>query len=168
MIEVLLWMGGIAAAIAAIIGAWQKSKPLRTRARLVWERLNRALDVVLGTPAIPDPDRPGELLRPAIPDLGVRMTRAEELLNESVLGAVEQARQSAASAADSAKAAAKSAAAAVQIAESVKDLPRQVEELRRTVEQWQTKDRTKAEMATSVLHEIGRTSGAELPRPEEG
>lgn len=146
--QTLLWAGGLAAALTAVIGAWQKSRPLRSRVRRSWERLNRALDVVLGTPEIPDPDRPGEVLRPAIPDLGVRMTRAEELLNQSVLGAVEQARQSAQSAADSARAAAESAAAALRVAESVQDLPRQVTELQRTVESWQTRDRTRAEVAT--------------------
>ena len=164
-VQALVWAGSIAGAITAIAVAWQKTKPVRGRLVRVVERFNRALDVVLGTPEIPDPDRPGEVLRHAIPDLGVRMTRAEELLSESVLGTVEQARQSAQAAAESARAAAESAAAAERIAETVKDLPRKVQELQQTVQTWQERDRTKAEVATSVLAEIGHTTGEAL-RPE--
>lgn len=136
----LIAAGGVASALLALAGLWRLSAPARARVRSLAQRANRALDVVLGTPEIPDPDRPGEVLRPAIPDIGVRMTRQESLLEEVVLGAVEEARQSARAAAASADTAARSAAAAAssaQAAESIVatdhsrigDLARRVEEL---------------------------------------
>lgn len=68
-------------ALAALIGAvftiWKGVIPLVRSIRAMSHRAERALDVVLGTPAIPDPDRPGMLLRPAVPDMGVRMTAME-------------------------------------------------------------------------------------------
>lgn len=114
----LIAAGAIASALLALAGVWRLSAPGRAHIRSVLSRANRALDVVLGTPEIPDPDRPGEVLRPAMPDIGVRMTRQETLLEQVVLGAVEEARQSARAAAASADTAASSAAAAAASAQA--------------------------------------------------
>ncbi len=114
----LVTLGQVSAAIlsvAALIALVVKAVP-RVRAGVA--RMNRAVDVVLGSPAIPDPDRPGQNLRDEIPDIGVRMTRQEQLLQEVVLGSVEEARAAARSAAESAASAASSAAAAKASAEA--------------------------------------------------
>jgi hypothetical protein len=118
----LIAAGAIASALLALAGVWRLTSPARARARSLAQRANRALDVVLGTPEIPDPDRPGEVLRPAIPDIGVRMTRQETLLEQVVLGAVEEARQSAKAAAASADTAARSAAAAAASAQAAESI----------------------------------------------
>jgi hypothetical protein len=118
----LVAAGSAAGALLALAGVWKLSAPGRSRIRSVFSRANRALDVVLGTPEIPDPDRPGEVLRAAIPDIGVRMTRQETLLEQVVLGAVEEARQSAKAAAASADTAARSAAAAAASAQAAESI----------------------------------------------
>ncbi len=114
--SVLIGAASVAGALLTLLALWKATAPLRRRVRHVAERANRALDVVLGTPAVIDPDTE-DVVIPARPDIGVRMTRTENLLTEVVLGAVEDARRSAAAAEASAAAARDSAAAARAIVE---------------------------------------------------
>ena len=76
---------GLATLIGAILVIWRFVVPAIQRARERAARRERANDVLLGTPAIPDPDRPGEYLRPAVPDMGVRMTAVESTLGALAL-----------------------------------------------------------------------------------
>lgn len=107
------WLAAILAAlsiagilIAVIRRAARKVKPSV-------ERMNRALDVVLGTPEESDPDRPGEVRRPAVPDIGVRMTRLEDAVSQGSSEAfAKRAQDAAATAEEAAHAAAQSAHAA--------------------------------------------------------
>ncbi|EYR64279.1 hypothetical protein N866_13605 [Actinotalea ferrariae CF5-4] len=152
----------IAGALLALAGVWQKIlRPAVRRLRAALSRANRALDVVLGSPAVPDPDRPGELLRPEQPDIGIRMTRQEALLEDYIRATTTDA--------------AKAAEVALRVAEAAREdvatLAKKVDDLTDRVDQWQSADRTKAEVATSVLHEMGMELGRGLterkPNPVE-
>ena len=104
---------GLATLIGAILVIWRFVVPAIQRARERAARRDRANDVLLGTPAIPDPDRPGEYLRPAVPDMGVRMTAVEETLTALAIrdlrADTEQARRAADHAARDARLALKAA-----------------------------------------------------------
>lgn len=150
------WLIGAGTVIGALLVIWKVVLPVWRGGRRVVGRLTRMLDVVLGTPAIPDPDRPGELLKDATPDIGVRMTSTETLLREVVLGAVAEAKEHAVSSARSAQLAAEAAAAAQASAAKVEGLPDKVDRLTETVERWQSVDRTRAEMGTAVIAELAR------------
>lgn len=76
--EAILWLAGIIGAIGII---WRWVLPAIRKSQWAVKMVIRAAEVLLGTPAVPDPDRPGEFLRPAVPDMGVRMTAVEETLN---------------------------------------------------------------------------------------
>ena len=166
MTTFLAW-GGIASAVVIIVSALRLLGPVRRRIRSFFERMERANDVVLGSPAIPDPDRPGQVLRPAIPDIGVRMTASEEaqrttqaLLTEFVVGAVEEAKHAAGTAARAAlKAQAAADEARTFAAESAgrfTELSGQVTEMSIQITAWQETDRSRADAATAVLHEVVR------------
>ncbi|WNM27561.1 hypothetical protein RN607_00745 [Demequina capsici] len=102
--DYMLAAGALAAATLAI---WKVLIPAGRRLHAWAERGGRALDILNGSPEVIDPDRPGEILRPAIPDMGVRMTAVEGLLNEFVLrdlhANVQQAREAAEGAARDAR-----------------------------------------------------------------
>jgi hypothetical protein len=165
MTEATDWFqaAGIAAGgLLALAGVWQKIlRPTVRRLRIALSRANRALDVVLGSPAVPDPDRPGELLRPEQPDIGIRMTRQEALLEDYIR----------ASTSDAAKAAEVALQVAQEARKDVAVLAQKVDALTERVDQWQGTDRAKAEVATSVLHEMGMELGRGLterkPSPAE-
>lgn len=72
---------GIATLIGALLVIWRFVVPAIQRARIRAARQARANDVLLGTPALPDPDHPGQNLREAVPDMGVRMTSVEDKLD---------------------------------------------------------------------------------------
>lgn len=76
--EAILWLAGILGALGII---WRWVLPAIRKTRWFAQMGVRALEVLLGTPAIPDPDRPGEFLREAVPDMGVRMTAVESTLS---------------------------------------------------------------------------------------
>lgn len=137
----VLVVGAIATALLAI---WKVGLPANRWIRRVGARANRALDVVLGQPEVPDPDRPGTVLRPAVPDIGVRVTSIETKLDVAVLHMVERAEASA----DRAAAAAQAAATDSRLAIT------EVRELRREVDQWHGVDRAKANLADAAVHEI--------------
>lgn len=80
--NILLSLGALALAAIAV---WKVVLPALRAAVVVKQRATRALDVLNGSPAVPDPDRPGEFLRAEIPDMGVRMTAMEGVVNEFVL-----------------------------------------------------------------------------------
>lgn len=151
--EWLLAAGLLGGALVTLAGVWQKIlRPAVRRLRTALSRANRALDVVLGSPAVPDPDRPGELLRPEQPDIGIRMTRQEALLEDYIR----------ASTSDAAKAAEVALQVAQEARKDVAVLAQKVDALTERVDQWQGTDRAKAEVATSVLHEMGMELGRGL------
>lgn len=145
--DALAVIGATIGVLVGVLALWKATGTLRARVARSVRRVGRAVDVVLGTPAMPDPDNPGELLKEATPDMGVRMTRQEALLQEVLIGVVEEARQTAQA----------SLATATTAAEGVAVLTRKVDLLAEQVGQWQDRDRVKAETATSVLHEVVRT-----------
>ena len=152
----LIAAGAVATALLALAGLWRLTRPVRAWARAAAAKTSRALDVVLGTEPVTDPDT-GAVVIPARPDIGVRTARMEGMLEEVLTGAVEEAKQSA-------REAAASAAAALAVAEQVTEVSRKVDELTIQVTGWQTGDRVRAETATAVLHEVGMT----LPLPAPG
>lgn len=90
--EALIILGSVAGAILTI---WKLVLPGIGIARRRWQRKERMYDVVLGTEAIPDLDRPGEFLRPAVPDMGIRMASVEGTIREYILRDAEAARRAA-------------------------------------------------------------------------
>lgn len=119
--DVAIFIGALAGALVAIITAftllWQRiGKPLRDRARVVLDKVERIATVVLGHDGIPDDDRPGEFLRPPSPDMGVRMSAVEDTLNGTVVRYVEESREAAKEAASTSREALEEARAARQLA----------------------------------------------------
>lgn len=107
------WIIGAAALVAALATLFIPGRKAIRAIRGMAERVNRMIDVVLGTPPMPDPDRPGEYLRPGTDDMGVRMARVEDAVKAAVSPevfatraqkAAEQAEQAAVAAAQSARA----------------------------------------------------------------
>lgn len=102
--EAILWLAGIIAALGII---WRFVLPAIRKTRWFTQMGIRAFEVLLGTPAVPDPDRPGEFLRPAVPDMGVRVTSLEEKLDAMAIGKISadvaRARQAADNAARDAR-----------------------------------------------------------------
>lgn len=143
--EPLLAAGALALAALAV---WKVVLPLARAGGRLGRRVTRAIDVLIGSPAIPDPDRPGEYLRPEVPDMGVRMTAVEGVLNEFVLrdlhANVQQTRQAADRAARDARRALKG-----------------VTDLRAASEVWHAKD-------FGVLTNIEQSVGATTENPKEG
>lgn len=176
MTDQILALSLLAGAVVTIAGAVKLVPPVVRRVRSFVSRIGRAVDVVLGTPEVVDPDT-GEVVIPARPDMGVRQARTEQLLEHAVVALVEESAANSRSAATSAAAAAQSAEAARQymtqdhaivheLVRKVDDLTRGQEDLSERVSQWQGIDRAKAEVATSVLHEIGMAAGqAAVPHP---
>lgn len=158
MADWLIGAGAAATAIAALAGLWRLGRPLRAWVRSAASNISRMFEVVLGTDPVTDPDT-GTVVIPARPDIGVRTARMEAMLEEVLTGAVEEAKHAA-------KEAAASAAAALKVAEQVTEVSRKVDDLAVQVTSWQTTDRVRAEVATTVLHEVGMT--LPLPTPETG
>ena len=153
MADWLIGAGAAATAILAMGGAWRLSRPLRSWLRGAAANISRMFEVVLGSDPVTDPDT-GTVVIPARPDIGVRTARMEAMLEQVIHGSVEEAKQAA-------KEAAASAAAALAVAGQVTEVSRKVDELAVQVTSWQTTDRVRAEVATTVLHEVGMT----LPLP---
>lgn len=90
-------MLAVAAFVAAALVVWKVVLPMGRGVRRFLARGGRALDILNGTPAIPDPDRPGEYLRPEMPDMGVRMTTVEAKLDaiaiQKMQADIDQARR---------------------------------------------------------------------------
>jgi hypothetical protein len=84
-------LGVVGGILLTWIAVWKGVFPLIRFAKMCFARLGRALDVLIGVDAIPDPDHPGEILRPAIPDIGVRVTSIEDKLDVTVVKHVERA-----------------------------------------------------------------------------
>lgn len=164
----LLAAAPYATALVVVVGAVKLVPPAVSGARRVMGKMNRLFDVVLGTPEMPDPDRPeGPPLRPAVADMGIRMARTEELLEQALAGQVQSALLAATAASKDATTAIEVAQAATKAAEQtsadvqtvrteVRDLSRQVTDMAQQMTVWQTGDRVKADMAVAVLHEVVR------------
>jgi hypothetical protein len=128
--------GSVAGALVALGAAWRLTAGGRRTIAGFFHRMQRLFDVVLGTPEIPDPDRPGHPLRVAVPDMGVRMSRVERRLAErsQTLAEARDAAAAAECAANAAKASAKSAtAAAASVAQEMTALARRVTTLEAVV-----------------------------------
>lgn len=112
----LLAAGAVAGALVTLAAAWRLTAYPRRVIAGFFHRMQRLFDVVLGTPEIPDPDRPGHPLRVAVPDMGVRMSRVERRLAErsQTLAEARDAAAAAESAANAAKASAECATAAAE------------------------------------------------------
>lgn len=76
--DVLLAVAAVLAAGAAI---WAAGRRGFRKARTGVKSMGRVIEVIIGSPAVPDPDRPGEFIRPEVPDMGVRMTAVEDKLD---------------------------------------------------------------------------------------
>lgn len=167
----LLGLGGVATAVLAIMGLVRATAGPRVRLSRFLQRMERANDVVLGSPEIPDPNRPGEVLREAIPDIGVRMTKQETLLEQFVVGAVEEAKHAAITASEAAVKAQSAADEARRFATvsagRFDALSEKVDGLTGQVTEWQERDRVEAEVAKSTLHEIGMTMPIAKPRRDD-
>lgn len=135
---------------AAVLATWKVALPAYRVVRRVTIRAGRALDVVLGTPEVLDPDRPGEVLKLAVPDIGVRVTSIQDKLDVAVLHHVERAEAAAEKSATAAEAASRDAAAALE----------GVSQLRAEVSQWQGVDKVKADFADAMVTEMGKTDRA--------
>ncbi len=126
----LAFYGGILAAVVALTVLWRSVvRPVARWLKRGGEKLNRAFDVLLGTAPVPDPDRPGELLHEGTPDIGVRMTRTETLLQVVLMGAVEDSKDAAKKASESAAAA---HAIALALTERVDENRARIDELEKT------------------------------------
>lgn len=157
--EALAWVGSATAALLAALAVWQKIvRPTGSRVRGLLGKAERAFDVVLGTPAVLDPDRPGHELRPAMPDIGVRMSAIEDRMTDEALLTAQAALKTA-------EAASTTASTAL---EAVTSLKGEVHELGQKIERWQGYDRARGDVATSVLHEVGMAAGQALAKPPEG
>jgi hypothetical protein len=111
------WIIGVAAIAAASVTIWKVVLPgIRIGSQSI-KSVARARDVLLGKAEVPDPDRPGELIQPAVPDLGVRITRVEDLVGENLIGVLTTTKESATSARESAAASAQSARSSAVSAE---------------------------------------------------
>lgn len=92
--EAILWLAGILGALGII---WRWVFPAIRKSQWAVKMVIRAAEVLLGSPAVPDPDRPGHFLREAVPDMGVRMTAVEEKLDAIAIhkmqAEISQARQ---------------------------------------------------------------------------
>lgn len=71
---------GAAALATALTVIWATTGKVRRKIATSVRRAQRMVDVVAGTPAVPDPDHPGQFLRPEVPDMGIRMTAVEEAM----------------------------------------------------------------------------------------
>lgn len=138
------------------------------RGRKTWRKVNRVLDVILGTPERVDP-LSGVVLETAVPDIGTRTARIEKVLSDVVVSSVDQAKAAATASAQAAEAAKVAAEAARSLAEAAHERSERTAEelaaLRDRVDHWQRGDRRAADAASHVLHEIGLD--ADLPTPRE-
>lgn len=100
--DVIIALGSV---VAALLTIWKVILPAIRWGRRRAERRERMYDVVLGTEAIPDLDRPGQYLRPAVPDMGVRMAAVEGAVTGFIAQEAAAARHAAERAAADARAA---------------------------------------------------------------
>lgn len=114
--EVVVAAGAVTGSALTV---WKVVIPVSKVVRKSLKRFERAIDVVVGTPEIPDPDRPGQLLRPAIPDIGARVTAVEDVLHQTIVRHAERAEQAATRSERAAKKAASDAERAVASANQV-------------------------------------------------
>lgn len=112
------WLIGLSAVLVAAGVIWKVVVPCVRKGRRWGRSIGRMRDVLLGKPEVPDPDRPGQLLEEAVPDLGVRVTRVEDLVARNIVTMMETTHENAASAKASASASAESARAAAESAET--------------------------------------------------
>ena len=155
------WLIAAAAIATAILAIWRVVIPAMRWARHAGEKANRAFDVVLGSPAIADPDRPGVILKAETRDIGMRVTSIEAKLDVAVLESVAETRELARTAHLVAGEALAQATAAIAAAEehreilsAVEHLPEQVEGLREEVARWHGVDKIKADLADALVHEM--------------
>lgn len=143
--------------VAAILGSWQLTRAAMRRRLTTVTRRERAWDVILGTDAEIDP-LSGDQLRPAVPDIGTRMGRAEHLMENVLIESVKRVER-------------RQDEQAEQIAglrESQATTSARVKHLEGRVEQWQTVDRTQADTFRAALSEVGIDTDLPHPRPAGG
>lgn len=143
--------------VAAILGAWQLTRAALRRRQTTVTRRERAWDVILGTDAEIDP-LSGDQLRPAVPDIGTRMGRAEHLMENVLIESVKRVER-------------RQDEQAEQIAglrESQATTTARVQHLEQQVTEWQTVDRTQADTFRAALSEVGIDTDIPHPRPAGG